>query len=512
MISVLLRCLPVSLRKRWGLDESEQRFLELVKKSAEFNRSDSGPSILIQMPKDYFCLGLFSVAVYRLKPSLIGGLWHQSIFSNPRHESWTEFRNQFRKLARYLDRRKWTQLYGSNRLDETWDLEPEASESVKNRLRASKIFHKLSSKQDLLDLEIDGIPCGDLIYDTYLRYRVQPTVDLQDFYLCHLIERTLDAMTAARAIFANGRYQIFLTNYSSYIQHGIPVRVALELGVDVYSAGNLSQFFKKLLKTDTLHTTAHWVYKKRFQSIEDQFSARSQAAALLEHRFAGGIDDATSYMKTSAFTDSVESVPAGVEGVMFLHDFFDSPHCHRWMLFADFLEWARFTLRVIQDHQLPIAFKPHPNQFPESHKVVLQLQSEFPRIRWLSSNLSNRVIFNSGIRCGVSVYGTVLHELAYHGIPGLAAGDHPHTAFDIATTPRTIEEYRSLLLSFRDLKLSTNVKNEVLDFCYMHNICVDEGLELSFKGLGLRDIGPNVSRRLGQFLNRHPHFPDFNLN
>ena len=122
--------------------------------------------------------------------------------------------------------------------------------------------------------------------------------------------------------------------------------------------------------------------------------------------------------------------------------------------------------------------KPHPNQLPESREVVASLQKQYPGVLWLPPSLSNRTIFASGIRCGVSVYGTILHELAYHGIAALAAGDHPHTDFHIAITPASVEEYTRLLLNYRELNLAPNVQDEVLAFYYMHNLHNMEGLAL----------------------------------
>lgn len=511
MSDAFLRFMPAAFRRRWGLDESEQRFERIVMQRAPQWHTQGGPRILVQMPKDYFCLALFSVAVAALRPSALAGLWHQSILSMPRDEAGSAFRKPFRKLAGILDRQKWARLYGALGLEGTADLEPGARISESSKARALDIWKSLRTKDDVLNLSLDGIACGDLVYDTYLRYRVQPTVALEDDFLVYLIARAIDTVAASRSIFSKGRWQIFLTNYTSYIQHGIPARVALDMNVQVYSAGNLSQFFKKLSATDPLHTTAHWKYKDKFQQLSDQVAAKREAFTMLESRFAGGVDRATLYMKNSAFSDSPDEVPAGVEGVMFLHDFFDSPHCHRSMLFPDFLEWARYTLQLIQEHQLPIAVKPHPNQLPESQEVVRQLQADFPGVRWLPAKLSNRVLFRSGIRFGVSVYGTILHELAFHDIPGLSAGDHPHTAFDIAITPRTIEEYRSRLLAFRELKLPSNAREEVLAFYYMHNLHVDEGLDIALDGPGLRGIGPGDSSRLGAFLQRHPEFPTLSL-
>jgi len=128
-------------------------------------------------------------------------------------------------------------------------------------------------------------------------------------------------------------------------------------------------------------------------------------------------------------------------------------------------------------------------------------------VRWLPQTLSNRTIFASGIRCGVSVYGTILHELAYHGIAALAAGDHPHTDFRIATTPVSVDEYTQLLLNYRDLQLDPDVKNEVLAFYYMHNLYENEGLDLNLEGKSLREVGPYDSPGLALLMRRYPAFP-----
>ena len=81
---VFFRLVPAVFRHRWALDEYEQRFERIVMSRAPQWLAENGPRILVQMPKDYFCLVLFSVAVAALRPSALAGLWHQSILSMPR--------------------------------------------------------------------------------------------------------------------------------------------------------------------------------------------------------------------------------------------------------------------------------------------------------------------------------------------------------------------------------------------------------------------------------------------
>ena len=46
-------------------------------------------------------------------------------------------------------------------------------------------------KDELIKLDYKGIDVGDLIYDTYLRYKPAPTVDIKDKYLFKILISTL---------------------------------------------------------------------------------------------------------------------------------------------------------------------------------------------------------------------------------------------------------------------------------------------------------------------------------
>lgn len=508
-ISFLLR----KLQKRWGFDANEIKFMRatqklLKKKPLLHAENPKFRRILVQIPPDYFYLSLFLVTLRTLgcTKEQLAGLWPLNIIQSPRDESFANIRHLIRQTFTYFDRKKWQRLYRHIGINIFSSLNTNIWQVFLHQQQAHQIWQSIRSKQDLLALSINGTYCGDLIYDTYLRFRVQATVDLADPYLCTLITQTLNTQAAIRKQLAKEGFDCFLTSYSSYIQHGIPVREALRSDIAVFSSGNLSQYYKKLSKEDTLHTSAHWKYKTQFSTLPTPKTLREIAQKQLENRFRGTIDKATRYMKSSAYSNSSSILPKNIEGVVFLHDFFDSPHCYRNMLFEDFWEWAKFTLEVIQTENLPIAIKPHPNQLPESTQVVRHLQELFPQIQWLDSSISNLTIFNSGIRCGVSVYGTILHELAYYGIPALAAGDHPHISFDIAITPNTISEYKKYLINFRELQTSNNVRDEVLEFYYMHNIFNKEDLVIDNYDMNLRNLDPNDSIALDQFVGMHPLF------
>lgn len=506
MFDYLIAFLPAKYKKRWLLDCFERSYIQVVGKRISARRLATGPKLLVQMPIDYYCLSLFSIAAEQLCPSQVFGLWHSNIQLCPKNERFWRIKRCLRQLFAALDKRKWKALYGAVGVREYRTLDTSWLDRARNALTAHRIWSQLKCKSDVMGLILRGTYCGDLIYDTYLRYRVQPTVDVKDRFLRYVIAQALNAQSATRNLLKRKSFDLFLTSYTSYVQHGIPAREALQLGVQVFSAGNLSQHFKALSVNDVLHTTAHWNYRAKFMNVKNQEEAITQAKHELEKRFNGEMDRATLYMKSSAYMESVLEMPCDIEGVVFLHDFFDSPHCHRSMLFEDFLEWIRFTLGLIQKNHLPFAIKPHPNQLPESKRVVERLQIEYPDVHWLPASISNKQIFRSGIKCGVSVYGTILHELVYHGIPAIAAGDHPHTDFKIAYTPTTIDAYAHALCNYRDIVMPINAKDEVLAFYYMHNIAVSEGLALNYLGKNLREIKATESSELKKFMDIYPEF------
>ena len=510
-MSMIARVLA-GARARWSLDENETRFVtEAERVFAPAPSGEGTRRVLVQMPPDYQCVIKFGAAVREFGGGNVAnnvecvGLWHQSVMSAPREETMQGLRREVRKVLNWLDFRKWKRLYHAIGARRFVTLRPSVSVRRANWQEAGRIWQGLTSKDDVLAIMLNGTPCGDLIYDTYLRYRIQPTVDLADPFLRRLIAQALDAQHAIRAHLKEGRFERFFTNYSSYIQHGIPVREALRAGVEVFACGNLTQVYKRLTLEDWLHTEAHWHYGERFAALADKDTARATAEAELQKRFAGAIDRATAYMKSSAYAANASgALPAGVEGVVYLHDFFDSPHCYRSMVFPDYDAWARFTAKTIVEHNLPIAIKPHPNQLPESALVVQKLKAEFPSVTFLDPKLPNNIIFKAGIKCGISIYGTVLSELAYHGIAALAAGDNPHVDFDICIDATSVEDYREKLIGFRDLKAPANAKEQVLEFYYTHQFMHHDDLQVDFGPLDVMRLPVNQSIALKTVVESYP--------
>jgi len=323
-------------------------------------------------------------------------------------------------------------------------------------------------------LIVNDIQIGDLVIDTYLRFRPSPRFDVNDHFVLMILRQALRDLDLAYKYFSSQKPQLYLSSYSCYVMHGIPARVAVSLGINVRTYGNYFTPGNKLTREHLFHVADTSQYRDRFDSLSPSQKqiALEMSNAGLQSRLSGGIDAATIYMKESAYEISGEAVPdVGGSVVVFLHDFFDSPHGgYKDLLFTDFWAWICFTIVTLQDGGVPFWIKPHPNQISQGELVLVELKKKFPEARFLSSRITNNELVQSGMCCGVTVYGTVAHELAYLGVPSIACARHPHFTFDFCRTAKSIEQYRFMLLSPNFCPLSKDeMRQQALAFYYMHN-------------------------------------------
>lgn len=339
--------------------------------------------------------------------------------------------------------------------------------------RSGSLWRLLQQQGEALSLKIDGIEVADLLVDSYLRFKPAPEFDVRNPFVRRLVWQALRDVRQAQAYFGRRKPRWYLTSYTTYLEHGIPARVALRHGVEVWSFGNLNGFGKRLTQADHFHTQNFAGYRAGFEALDRQEERLDAARQQLESRLSGGIDAATSYMRKSAYGQTQVELPPGLDGavVIFLHDFYDSPHVYPDLVFQDFWRWVCFTVEVLQKSGARFFLKPHPNQIALSDEALDRLRRKYPDLQWVPASASNVQLAQAGIACGVTVYGTVAHELAYLGVPSITSARHPHYTFDFCRTARTREEYKGMLESYGVMPLPrAEMQRQALAFYYMHNL------------------------------------------
>ncbi len=456
-------------------DEQQKSLFEYFK--AKPRRPVSSTNVvLVQCVEDLFYFGLFGeivISLQKVQPIRAETFVLRSLTVG---ESKSVSLYFLRRLISCLHNYKWTRLYSS-----FCDAVGYSSTSFFpicdfiDLYNAWICWKNLTDRRALVDLMISDVRVGDLINDSYLRFKPAPTVNLKDFYLCVVIWQAFRDVRRARQYFSKTKPALYLTSYSTYVQHGIAVRVALSYGVHVFSFGNFQEFAKKLTIQDDVHTKNPDAYASDFLRLNNKDEKLAEADTALALRISGGIDSATAYMKKSAYSSIKVDVPNVKDAVViFLHDFYDSPHVYRDMVFPDFWEWICFTIETLANASIPFFIKPHPNQINLSDAVLNDLIHCYPAITFIPSEVSNKQIAEAGIVCAITIYGTVAHEMAYLGVSTITCANHPHVSFDFCLTAKNKKEYAAMLRNCtKVLYKKSEMRRQSLIFYYMHNLHLD---------------------------------------
>ena len=337
------------------------------------------------------------------------------------------------------------------------------------------LWKKINEASQLERIQISGVDCGDLIIDSFLRFRPSPRIVVNDPFMLYLIWQAHRDVRRSRDYFNRVRPALYLTTYTTYIQHGIAARVAVQEGVRTFSFGNHQEIAKLLTEDDIFHTRNCLNYKKDFKLLKDSESKILEASKEIENRLSGGIDSATAYMRVSAYNEVLPDLK-NIENsvVVFLHDFYDSPHVYGELVFSDFWDWICFTVSTLRDAGIRFLIKPHPNQIALSDGVISELRNVYPDLELIPAEITNAQLVRAGIVCAVTVYGSVAHEMAYMGVPTISCAVNPHVSFSFCHTAKNLSEYKFFLENAANIKAmnvnTTLYREEALEFYVMHNL------------------------------------------
>jgi hypothetical protein len=453
------------------------------------------PLVVVQCSQDYYYFGIFGeliTAMRRAGPLAVA----QYTVRDLRGGSSRSLRRLFWNLitTNYFSDWKWRRLYSGFAERIAYSATAWLAPWTELRLwwTAFGLWRAFENADALAALEVKGIVIGDLIIDSYLRFKPSPYLILDDVYLFMTIRQALKNLEHALRYFSSIHPDLLLTSYTTYIRHGIPARVAAKLGIRTLSFANVQQLAVEITPDNLWQTKDAGSYSADFHSLSGSDSRIAAAERILDARIKGAIDKNTIYMKASAYgKESSDILDVRGMPVLFMHDFFDSAHVYRWITFHDFWTWACFTIETLRDAGIRFALKPHPNQEADSGNVLNLLIDKYSGLNILSADTSNYQLVKSGMACAITVYGTVASEMAFMGVPTISCGDNPHVSFNFCHTARSPAEYAALLRGYRSLPADPDtLRIESCAFYYMHALHYDE------RDLILADKGATLRRRI----------------
>jgi hypothetical protein len=339
--------------------------------------------------------------------------------------------------------------------------------------KLDEIKNTLNDVDSLLILKIDDIFVGDLIYDTYLRFYNKPTLENINNDVYVIIEKALNIFYNFSDYLNKNNIKCLLTTYVSYIYHGIITRICLKNGITVFTLGYNNYFLQKISLDFPYHHINHTKFSNKYDVSAENLRL---AKDTFESRFTGKIDIATSYMRKSAY--NVDLMPSDLiklfltksrNIVIYSHDFFDSPHINRNILFPDFYQFLKNALNAVENIKgVNVFIKVHPNGISGCKEILINLVKSFNKDYFyiIDDTVSNLTIIQLKPDLVCTARGTIGAEMAYHEIPTIALFDNIYANFDFVHTCYDTEEYFSIMRGEKKAKVNFD-KDNIYKFYYL---------------------------------------------
>ena len=123
---------------------------------------------------------------------------------------------------------------------------PQVKNNIKTKIDKplKLIFDKIKNKEDVLKIKFDNILVGDLIYDTYLKKFVKPTIDLKDDDFLKLVNDFFLLYLFWKNYFNKNNVKAVIGVHTPY-SYGLVLRLAIYRKIPVYvTSSRFIYFFK----------------------------------------------------------------------------------------------------------------------------------------------------------------------------------------------------------------------------------------------------------------------------
>ena len=353
------------------------------------------------------------------------------------------------------------------------NIAPDASQKRRAAALMPDLLARIKTKTDLELLSIDGVWVGDLVYDTYLMRMRRPTVDITSEEFRAFLLESLELFLFWRDYLDS--HNVCGINVSHCVYNlAIPLRIAVQRDIPVFQA-NITHVYR-LNRQELFAYNDFFHYRERFATLppETQRAGLDEARERIKRRFNGEVGVDMHYSTRSAYGDSRHERllrPSQRKKILIAtHCFFDSPHSFGNNLFPDFWEWLDFLGRLTEETDYDWYIKTHPDYLPGTMDIIQGFIARYPKFTLLPSNASHHQIVGEGIDVALTVYGTIAFEYAALGKLVINCSvNNPHAAYEFNLNPKTVDEYRNLLLNLDSLHLNID-HEQVHQYYFMHHI------------------------------------------
>ncbi len=333
-------------------------------------------------------------------------------------------------------------------------------------------------KERLLDLKIDSLSVGDLIYDSYIRHSKKSELSSIDDVLVGIIYDALVRFDHYSRMLRELDVAATVQGHVVYQRYGFLARLALRQGASVFGRKSaLSRFTVRHYRS--LMDGNQYEYRfsqQEFDLIWDGYRDLAVAGGRehLAKRFSGQHDDRCEVQafgidkklyNRQELTALLGLSPDRPTAFIMPHVLCDAPHTDSWFLYPDFHEWLVETLKgAVANNRVNWVIKPHPSERSASgdttaRQVAAPFVDGTSHMAFAPADLNTAAVPQLADAI-VTGNGTAGVELAAMGIPAILAGETPYSGFGFTVEPTSREEYQNLLATIEDLPRLTDEQTE----------------------------------------------------
>jgi hypothetical protein len=385
-----------------------------------------------------------------------------------------------------------------------------------------KQIKKLKKLDDICKISIDRVPIGDLIYDSYLKFYNVPTINLSDTKFKDFLLESIKSFLFWRQYLKRKSVKAIIITHTVYLG-AMVARIAVYKYSDIKVISGNSNGVFKFNKNYQYPFVNFCKIKKDFKKLAkfEKIEGIKLAKKRIKQRLSGlDISDLNSAKKSPYNNKLLKRVikkNSKIKILIAAHCFLDSPHIFGNFFFPDFLEWLNFLGNISKKTDYDWYIKSHPNFNRITHQILKEFVKKNKNFSLLPLNYSHQQIIREKINYALTVYGTIGWEYAYKGIPVINATiNHPHRSYSFNINPKSLPEYKNILLNLKKNKLKINYSEideyyftayiyHVVDWCFQDQVLIKKALT-NFK----KSFEYNTYNNWLRFFNKNKHMKILN--
>lgn len=341
------------------------------------------------------------------------------------------------------------------------------------------ILNKLKKKSDITKIKIHNILVGDLFYDTFLREKNKVTIDINSNEFNLFLKESVQLFLYWFYLLTDKKIKGIIVSHSVYVT-ALPARIAAYKNIKAYCVNYHSVF--QITKKELLVWGGFRKYPKEFIKISKNKKNDCIAAARrnLKKRFSGNNDNlynisatlkSKTYIKDTNFAERILANNSNTKILVAAHDFTDAVNGHGRLIFPDMYEWINFLIQFSKEKNYEWYLKLHPSEYDSNLDKIKSVVVGAKNFFILPKEVSHNQLIKEGIKCVLTVFGSIGHEYPYFGIPVINAGENPHSGYNFNYHPKTRSEYVYILNRITKLSVPKNAKRNIFEFYYMKHMC-----------------------------------------